>query len=98
MLLTKTELSLRMTYDPVADAAYIYVTDPIEPGSAVTTTVLDYNLTMASVNVDFDDKDRLLGIELLGVSRLLRPGTLPGWCSQCGNSVRWRAVYRGRIR
>jgi hypothetical protein len=33
---------------------------------------------MASVNVDFDDEDRLLGIELLGVSRLIRTGILPG--------------------
>jgi uncharacterized protein YuzE len=78
MLLAMTELFLRMTYDSAADAAYIYVTDPIEPGSAVTTTVLDHSLTMASVNVDFDDEDRLLGIELLGVSRLIRTGILPG--------------------
>lgn len=77
MLWTMTELSLRMTYDSIADAAYIYVTDPIKPGGVVTTTVLDHSLTMASVNVDFDDQDRLLGIELLGASRLFRPGFLP---------------------
>ena len=71
------ELMLRMTWDPEANAAYIYVVDSIRSGDAVTTRVLDHHLTQASVNVDFDADNRLLGIELLGVSRLLRPGILP---------------------
>jgi uncharacterized protein YuzE len=71
------ERLLRMTYDPDADAAYIYVTDPIGRGDAAGGAVLDHNFDSASVNVDLDDQNRLLGIELLGVSRLLRPEALP---------------------
>ncbi len=72
------ERQLRMTYDPVADAAYIYVTDPIGRGEAVSTAILDHEFLSASVNIDLDDQNRLLGIELLGVSRLLRPGVVRG--------------------
>lgn len=71
------ERLLRMTYDPDADAAYIYVMDPIGRGEAAQSAVLDHYFDSASVNVDLDDQNRLLGIELLGVSRLLRPETVP---------------------
>lgn len=63
---------LRMSYDPVADAGYIYVVDPIASGDVASTSVLDHPLDRASVNVNFDADNLLLGIELLGVSRLLR--------------------------
>ena len=71
------ERQLRMTYDPEADAAYIYVTDPIGRGEVVSGAHLHHHFDSASVNVDLDDQNRLLGIELLGVSRLLRPGVIP---------------------
>jgi uncharacterized protein YuzE len=72
-----TERLLRMTYDPDADAAYIYVTDPIGPGEAAQTAMLDRYFDSASVHVDLDSDNRLLGIELLGVSHLLRPEAVP---------------------
>ena len=68
---------LRMTYDEVADASFIYLTDPIEPGAAVSGGTLDRHLDQAAVNASFDSDGRLLGIELLGVSRLLRSDALP---------------------
>jgi len=68
---------LRMTYDPETDAAYIYVTDPIEDGGVASSTVLDHYTPNASVIVTFDENDRLLGIEFLGVSNLLRPEAIP---------------------
>ena len=71
------ERLLRMTYDPGADAAYIYITDPIGRGEAVQGAVLDHFFDSASVNVDLDNDNRLLGIELLGVSRLLPPEAVP---------------------
>lgn len=77
MIWTMIERLVRMTYDPDADAAYIYVTDPIGRGEAASGVVLDHHFDSASVNVDLDDQNRLLGIELLGVSRLLRPEALP---------------------
>lgn len=66
-----------MTYDPVADAAFLYLVDPIEPGSAVSGSTLNRALDRAAVNASFDSEGRLLGIELLGVSRLLPPESLP---------------------
>lgn len=71
------ERTLRMTYDPVADAAYIYIADPILAGEAVRTAMVDSALDAAALTLDFDLNNRLLGIELLGVSRLLRPDAIP---------------------
>ena len=65
-----------MTYDADADAAYIYVSDSIAPGEAVTQRVVD-DTPEAEVILDFDKDDRLLGIELLGARRLLRSESLP---------------------
>ena len=70
------EISLRMTYDPDSDAAFIYITDPIEPGGAVTSSVLNKRTPGASLVASFDADEKLLGIELLGVKRLLRPDVL----------------------
>jgi uncharacterized protein YuzE len=71
------ERRLRFTYDAESDACYIYVTDPIEWGGAKSSTSLHRHIPGASVVVDFDEDNRLLGIELLGVSRLLRPDAIP---------------------
>lgn len=60
-----------MTHDPEADAAYIYLSDPIEPGGVSQSRVLDHYTTGASVTLDFDGDNRLLGIELLGFSLLV---------------------------
>lgn len=70
------EISLRMTYDSEADAAYIYITDPIEPGGVASGSTLNRTLDRAYVNADFDHEGKLLGIEILGVSRLLRAGVV----------------------
>lgn len=71
------EISLRMTYDADADAAFIYISDPIEPGGSVRNAVMTQDLPMTAVVGDFDREGHLLGVELLGVSRLLRPGVIP---------------------
>ena len=71
------EISLRMTYDPDAAAAFIYISDPIERGGGVaSSSVLDKFTPGASMIASFDANERLLGIELLGASRLLRPNVL----------------------
>ncbi|MEO3997584.1 DUF2283 domain-containing protein [Mesorhizobium sp. CAU 1732] len=54
-----------MTYDPEADAAYIYlakgkVAETAEAGPFI---------------YDKDDQGRVLGIEILGASNVLAPGT-----------------------
>lgn len=60
-----------MTHDPEADAAYIYVAEAIPPGGVAQSKPLDHYTPGASVVLDFDRDNRLLGIELLGFSRLV---------------------------
>jgi uncharacterized protein YuzE len=62
---------MRLTYDPEARAAYVYLVDRIEPGEAKRQeVVLD-----GGVVLDLDAEGRLLGIEIVDGS-LLRPETL----------------------
>lgn len=63
---------MRLTYDPAANAAYLYIVDPIEPGAAVTQEVAEDS----GVILDFDAEGRLLGIEFLSPDTQLRPETL----------------------
>ncbi len=59
-------MELRVTFDPSADAAYIYLRNP-KPGS-VDETVMCEELF---VNLDLDIFGKLVGIELLNASKLL---------------------------
>jgi len=68
---------VRITYDPDADAAYIRVVDPIEPGAAITQVSLRPDESIhADFILDFDSEGSLLGIEILGARRGLRPETI----------------------
>ena len=54
-----------MTYDPEADAAYIYLGDgPIIESEEVAPGIV----------LDYDAEDRVVGIEVLGASKVLAPG------------------------
>lgn len=68
---------LRITYDAEADASYIYLTDPIGSGEAVEQHVVDLPESGGTVVLDLDQERRLLGIELIGVTSLLRPESVP---------------------
>lgn len=48
------------------DAAYIYIEYPIKEGEAKRTIELNDNII-----VDFDDKGKLLGVEVLNASKML---------------------------
>ncbi|WP_459545810.1 DUF2283 domain-containing protein [Nocardia sp. X0981] len=65
---------MHMTYDPSADAAYIALKQPIGAGEAVR----QQNVTIkdAEVVLDFDEDDRLLGIEIIGAGAVLPAQTL----------------------
>lgn len=67
---------MRMTYDAEADAAFLYIVDPIGPGEAVESHMVDVALNGAAVIASFDSGRRLLGIEVLGASRALRAESL----------------------
>ena len=58
---------MKITYDKEADAVYIYVKYPIKRGESQTQLPLDDY----PVILDFDKKDRLLGIEVLNASKVL---------------------------
>lgn len=62
-------MEIRVTYSPLADAAYIYLV-PIGPGEVATTEAgVDEDL---NINLDYNAEGHLIGIEVLGAS-----GTLP---------------------
>jgi uncharacterized protein YuzE len=64
---------VRHRYDPVADALYIYLTDEIVPGGAVESRISDLALKSAHIAYDFDHEGLILGIEIVGVSRVFTP-------------------------
>ncbi len=63
---------LRLTYDPDGDAAYVY----LQPPTVVQPSVGRTEPFDATINLDFDDKGRLIGVEVLAARRLLRPELL----------------------
>ena len=65
------QMELAVTYDAVADAVYIYLTD-IGPGEAVNQVeAIDQQMIL-----DFDRSNKLVGIEILGARSLLPASVL----------------------
>jgi uncharacterized protein YuzE len=64
----------RVTHDTQANAAYIYLR-PIDDGGVARTTSGDVSRGM--VNLDFDRHARLIGVEIVGASRVLPESVLP---------------------
>ncbi|MFN7963321.1 MAG: DUF2283 domain-containing protein [Thermoanaerobaculia bacterium] len=62
---------MKTTYDPMADAAYIYFVDEIQPGGVSWTYPCDPSDVAGQINLDFDSEGRLLGIEVLNASKRL---------------------------
>ena len=62
---------MRITYDPKADAAYIYLVDEISPGGVARTYPCDPLEVNGQINLDFDSEGRLLGIEVLDAKKRL---------------------------
>jgi uncharacterized protein YuzE len=60
---------MRMTYDPAADAAYLYLAER-EPAAVARTEEVS-----AGVMLDFGRENQVVGVEILGVSKL--PGAKP---------------------
>jgi uncharacterized protein YuzE len=65
-------MRMRLTYDEVANAAYLYVVDPLAPGSVVSGEAAEES----GIILDYDAEGRLLGIEFLAPGKQLRPETL----------------------
>jgi uncharacterized protein YuzE len=56
---------IRATYDPQANAAYVYLTDPGDSPRSVTMYACDPVSVGGVINLDFDAEGRLVGIEVL---------------------------------
>lgn len=61
---------MRIVYDSFADAAHIYLRE-LALGEIVKTEPCDVDSKEGAVILEFDAKGRLVGIEILGASRLL---------------------------
>jgi len=58
---------MKFEYDKEADAAYIYVEYPVKEGQAKKTIQLNDNIIL-----DFDENEKLLGVEILNASKHLK--------------------------
>ena len=68
---------MRVTYDPVADAAYVELAGPIGDGEAATAAhSISTPGGRGEVTLDFDADGRLLGIEVLRASAVLPAAVL----------------------
>jgi uncharacterized protein YuzE len=62
---------VRITFDTEADAAFIYLNDAIPPGGAARSHMCDVELDEGAVILLFSPEDQLVGLEVLGASRVL---------------------------
>ena len=62
---------MRLTYDSDADAAYLHLVDSIAPGGVAQTRPAMLDFDRAFIAFDFDSEGKVLGIEILGASRVL---------------------------
>lgn len=58
------------SYDPDADAAYIYLSE---------ASIVESEQVAPNVVLDYDADDRVVGIEILNVSKTLAPGAWKEW-------------------
>lgn len=62
---------MKFEYDKEADAAYVYIKYPIKDGEVKKTIELNENIVL-----DFDEEGKLLGIEILDASKILKKEVL----------------------
>lgn len=62
---------MRITYDKIADAAYFYLIPTIKKGGVKKTVEASEDVYM-----DYDENNKLIGVEVLSASRNLAKKTL----------------------
>ena len=62
---------MKFEYDKDIDAAYVYLEYPIKDGEVKKTIELNENIIL-----DFDKKDKLLGMEILNASKVMNKNVL----------------------
>ena len=72
------KLQVTITYDRTVDAAYIYLVSPDQGLHSAKTYACDPIEVNGQIQLDFDERGQLLGIEVLDASRLLPKDVLQG--------------------
>lgn len=67
---------MRLTYDPEADAAYVYVVPDIGDGEVAQSVELNGGALGVLMNADLSEDGKLLGIEIIGASDILPASAL----------------------
>ncbi|NJP94149.1 DUF2283 domain-containing protein [Nonomuraea sp. FMUSA5-5] len=67
---------MRIEYGEENDVAYIYLADHIGKGEAVRQVVVDDDGLRGEVIIDVDRDGKVLGVEIVGATHVLRPETL----------------------
>lgn len=67
----------KVEYDKEVDAAYVYLQYPIKGGEVKKTIELNENIIL-----DFDQKEKLLGVEILNASKVMNKKALLGIINQ----------------
>ena len=62
---------MKLEYDKEVDAAYIYIDEEVKNKKATKTIELDDNII-----IDFDNKGKLIGVEILDASKVLNKEVL----------------------
>ncbi|HET9656649.1 MAG TPA: DUF2283 domain-containing protein [Kineosporiaceae bacterium] len=62
---------MRISYDPTADAAYIYIVESVGAAGVDFTYGCDPAAVGGMIHLDFDSDGRLVGLEILGASSKL---------------------------
>lgn len=64
---------MRLTFERDTDSAYLELTDLGEPRVVAKTYTCNPTEVGGMINLDFDPEDRLIGIEIVGATKKLRP-------------------------
>ncbi|TMR21688.1 DUF2283 domain-containing protein [Nonomuraea turkmeniaca] len=67
---------MRIEHDDENDVAYIYLVEEIGQGEAESQFLVEREGMPGEVVLDFDAEGRLLGLEVIGASAILRPEVL----------------------
>lgn len=62
---------MKFEYDKEANAAYLYFKYPVKDGESKKTIQLNDNIIL-----DFDEKEKLLGVEILNARKVLKKEAL----------------------
>ncbi len=64
---------MKITYDSLSDAAYLYLQN-IQKGQVAKTCICNFEDCSLTINIDLDTHNQILGVEILDASKSLGQG------------------------